>query len=99
MVPTILGLLFITLGLVALALQRYYSSVPAKELKRLAARGDHLAVALYRPVAYGHSMRLLLWVLFTVGLTAGFVLVSMGLVTPLAFVVIGASLGAAVLLQ
>jgi CBS domain containing-hemolysin-like protein len=99
MVPTIFGLVLIIIGLLALALQRFYSSVPAKELKRLAVRGDHLAAALYRPVAYGNSMRALLWLLFALGLTVGFLLVSSGLVAPLAFVVIGLAMGAVVLLQ
>ena len=72
MILALLGALLILLGLVALALQRFYSSVPAKELKRLASRGDHLAAALYSPVAYGASMRLLLWSVFCLGLTSGF---------------------------
>ncbi len=99
MIPTIFGLVLLLIGLLALALQRFYSSVPAKELKRLAARGDHLAEALYRPVAYGHSMRVLLWVVFALGLTGGFLLVATGLVAPLAFVVICLTMGGVVLLQ
>jgi len=99
MVLAIIGLLLIALGLVALALQRFYSSVPAKELKRLAARGDHLAEALYRPVAYGASMRLLLWLVFCLGLTGGFLLTLYNLSSFLAFVVVGVSMAAVVLLQ
>ncbi len=99
MTTVFLGLLFITLGLVALALQRLYSSVPAKELKRLAARGDHLAEALYRPVAYGVSMRLLLWTFFIFGLTGGFVLLVSTLVTWAAFIVIFLTVTVGVLLQ
>lgn len=70
----ILGLLLILLGLGALALQRLYSCVPAHELKRLAARGDHLAATLYRPVAFGESLRLLLWLAY-----GGFSAVGIGL--------------------
>ena len=68
-------MLLVVLGLLALALQRFYSCVPAKELKRLAARGDHLAAALYKPVAFGASMRLLLWAVFGLSLAGGYLLV------------------------
>lgn len=74
MIAGIVGFALITLGLMALALQRFYSCVPAKELKRLAARGDHLAAALYRPVAFGASMRLLLWIVFASAMSGGFLL-------------------------
>ena len=87
------------LGLAALALQRFYSSVPAKELKRLAARGDHLAAALYTPVAYGASMRLLLWLVFCAALTGGFLLSLYNLKPLAAFAAVGASVAAVVLLQ
>ncbi len=99
MIFIILGILFITLGLVALVLQRFYSSVPAKELKRLAVRGDKLAEALYRPVAYGTSMRLLLWLVFCLGLSGGFLLSIYALPSTLAFIVVSISVAAVVLLQ
>src|SRR5690606_3812161 len=83
---------------VALALQRFYSSVPKKELKRLAARGDHLAEALYRPVAYGASWRLLLWTVFCLGLAGGLVLVVSRMAPLAAFWVAGAVIAAAVLI-
>ena len=79
MILTISGFALLALGLLALALQRFYSSVPAKELKRLAARGDHLAQALYRPVAYGASLRLLLWVVVGLSLPVGLVLLGQSL--------------------
>lgn len=99
MIASIFGLLLVLLGLLALALQRFYSSVPAKELKRLAARGDHLAAALYRPVAYGASMRLFLWIVFGVTLTSGFLLLMYNLVTWVAFTVIALTMAAIVWLQ
>lgn len=94
-----LGFLLIVVGLVALALQRFYSSVPKKELKRLAARGDHLAEALYRPVAYGESLRLLLWTVFCLGLAGGLLLVVSRMAPLAAFLVAGAVIAAAVLIQ
>lgn len=75
MIGIISGTLLIAIAILALVLQRLYSSVPARELKRLAARGDHLAKALYRPVAYGASLRVFLWFVAGVSLSAGLLLV------------------------
>ncbi|HSW66923.1 MAG TPA: CBS domain-containing protein [Bacillota bacterium] len=99
MITLSIGIVLILLGLLALALQRFYSSIPAKELKRLAARGDQLAEALYRPVAYGSSMRLLLWAVFCVSLTGGFVLASSQLVSWALFGLILITVVLVVLLQ
>lgn len=99
MIAALFGILLILLGLVALALQRFYSSVPARELKRLAARGDHLAEALYSPVAYGVSMRILLWLVFCGGLTGGYLLALYNVTPLVAFVLVGFSVAAVVLLQ
>lgn len=99
MVITVFGILLVLLGLLALALQRFYSCVPAKELKRLASRGDHLAAALYRPVAYGASMRLLLWMVFGLGMAGGILMVLANLNTWATFGVIIGSLAAVVWLQ
>ena len=74
MLISICAIALIGLGLLALALQRFYSSVPIKELRRLAARGDALASALYRPSAYGVSMRMFLWGVFGFSTAGGFIL-------------------------
>lgn len=58
-----------SLTIVAISLQRTYGQVPAKELKRRAREGDDSAVMLYRVVAYGHSLRAILWLV--IGLSAG----------------------------
>jgi len=79
MTTSIFGIVALLLAVLAMALQRFYSCVPAKELKRLAARGDHLAQALYRPVAYGTSLRLLLWLVMIVTAPASFFLLVQGL--------------------
>jgi CBS domain containing-hemolysin-like protein len=75
MIGIISGYVLIVFGLLALTLQRLYSSVPAKELKRLARKGDSLAKALYRPVAYGVSLRLFLWFVVGVTLSTGLLIV------------------------
>lgn len=99
MIAVIIGLLLTILAFAALALQRFYSSVPAKELKRLAVRGDHLADALYRPVAHGASLRLLLWIVFCVDLTGGFLLVIYASPPLVAFLIVSVCVAAVVLLQ
>jgi CBS domain containing-hemolysin-like protein len=98
MIISICALALIVLGLFALALQRFYSSVPAKELKRLAARGDVLASALYRPVAYGSSMRLLLWTIFGLS-TAGGILLLHNLPGLVAYSLAALTLAAAIVAQ
>lgn len=99
MVIGIFGIILLTLGLLSVALQRYYSSVPAKELKRLAARGDHLAEALYRPVSYGASMRFLLWMVFSFSFSFGVIFVANGMPGLLAFVTVALTMAAVVVLQ
>lgn len=60
MIFFILGLVLALVALVFWTLQKTYQHVPAKELKRLARHGDEIAALLYRPVAYGFSLQLLL---------------------------------------
>lgn len=96
---TVLGIILLLLALLALALQRFYSCVPAKELKRLAARGDHLASALYQPVAYGTSMRVLLWLVTALSLSGGLLISIYQLPSLAAFVLVAAVFAAMVVLQ
>jgi CBS domain containing-hemolysin-like protein len=98
MILTICGTLLISFGLLSLALQRFYSSIPAKELKRLAAHGDHLAVSLFRPVAYGESMRVLLWTMFGLAISCGLLFVTMGLIAPFALIIILLTIAAMIFL-
>jgi len=88
MAALIFGFILLTWGMVALALQRFYSTVPSRELKRLAARGDQLAQALFRPVAYGNSMRIMLWTIAGLNLTFGVLLTVPNLPGPIAFLVV-----------
>lgn len=76
MVYIIVGSALILTGLTALSLQRFYSAISAHELKRLAARGDHMAAKLFRPVAYGSSLRLFLWMIFGLSLAFGLAMFS-----------------------
>ncbi|HUS25931.1 MAG TPA: CBS domain-containing protein [Nevskiaceae bacterium] len=92
MIASIFGFLLVALALLAMALQRFYSCVPARELKRLASRGDHLARQLYRPVAYGASLRLLLWIMLGICMPVGFLLLGASLPTAATLAVIAVTL-------
>jgi CBS domain containing-hemolysin-like protein len=72
----IFGILFAGLTLLAIGLQRTYYHYPVKELKRRARAGDQLAQLLYKPVSYGISLQVLLWLVVVVGAAISFVLLS-----------------------
>jgi len=55
------------MALIGVVLRKNYFAVPARELKRRAAGHDKTATQLYRAVAYGNSLRSLLWLY--IGLT------------------------------
>jgi CBS domain containing-hemolysin-like protein len=74
------------LSLLAIALRKTYAIVPAKELKRQARSGDALARVLYRAVAYGASLPLLLWTIIIIATAASFVILSQVVPPFLAFV-------------
>jgi putative hemolysin len=67
-----LGLLLLTL--LTVSLQRTYYFFPVRELKRQARAGDRDARVLYRAVAYGGSLRLLLWLIIGLTVSASFIL-------------------------
>lgn len=79
MIEIISAAVLVGVACLALVLQRLYSVIPAKELKRLATRGDHLAKGLYRVAAYGRAGRLLLWTAAVGGLSGGLALLNSGL--------------------
>lgn len=87
MLPDIFGLLLIGIALFSIVLQRFYSCVPIKELKRLAAHGERMALTVYRPVAYGQSLRALLWLIAGVCLSGGFLLLEQNLPAAVSFIV------------
>jgi CBS domain containing-hemolysin-like protein len=57
----LIGILLFLWVIVAVAMQRVYSAMPLKELRRQARRGDEVAQVLHRLVAYGHSLTAILW--------------------------------------
>lgn len=72
----IFGALFAAITLLAIGLQRTYYHYPAKELKRRARNGDPLAQLLYKPVSYGISLQVLLWLIVIISAAVSFVLLS-----------------------
>ena len=86
MISFLVALALAGLALLAVALRKTYGIVPAKELKRQARAGDALARVLYRAVAYGASLSLLLWVIIVLCTAASFVIMSQVVPPFLAFV-------------
>lgn len=82
----ITAMLLSGLALLCIALRKTYAIVPVKELKRQARAGDKLAKVLYRPVAYGTSLPLLLWSIIVVSTAASFVILAQVVPPFLAFV-------------
>src|SRR5580765_7365684 len=66
MMTFILGIVLLLLALAMLVLFKTYSLVPAREIKRKARTGDTVATTVYRAVAFGPNLRVLLEVLLTV---------------------------------
>lgn len=71
----IASLIFAVLTLFAVSLRKTYQYLPQKELKRRSREGDELARGLYKAVAYGYSLDVLLWILIGI-CAAGFFLTS-----------------------
>jgi CBS domain containing-hemolysin-like protein len=64
----IFALILLLLSLGGVVVRKTYFHLPVRELKRRAQKHDAAAQALYRAVAYGNSLRGLLWLY--IGLTA-----------------------------
>jgi CBS domain containing-hemolysin-like protein len=92
MVGFILALLLLGIALLALALQKTYSLLPRKELKRRVHDKDPVANVLYKAVAYGASLRLLLWVVVTLSAAGSFVLLSQLAPPLLAFITVAVAI-------
>src|SRR4051794_12683426 len=57
----IVAAFLLVVALLSLSLQRVYFFTPALEVKRQADAGDATAKKLYRVIAFGESLELLLW--------------------------------------
>jgi len=74
MIEIFCGSLLLLIGLLTLVLQRTYTSLPIKELRRQARGGNTLARQLYRSAVYGQSLRVLLWAIVITTVPIGLVL-------------------------
>jgi CBS domain containing-hemolysin-like protein len=76
MASFIAALIFLLIALSVSVIQKTYNYVPTRELRRRASQHDPLASQLYRAVAYGESLELLLALLMIVPSAAGFILLA-----------------------
>jgi CBS domain containing-hemolysin-like protein len=74
--------------LMTIGLQKTYSYVPAKELKRQARNGDAVAEVLYRATAYRANLNLLLWIIIAASAAGSFVLYATAAPSWLAFILV-----------
>lgn len=72
----ILIAIFILIALLSVVMRKTYYYLPFKELKRQAAQDNIIAKRLYRAVAYGESLDLLLWFLIIIPGSIGIVLLA-----------------------
>lgn len=70
------ALVLLILAVIAAILEKTYSYLPARELKRQAEAGKEPAVSLWRAVCYGAALTVLLWIVIVVGLSVGLVLLA-----------------------
>src|SRR6476660_274659 len=63
MISIALGVLCALVALSALSLLKTYQHIPAREVKRMARSGDATASVLYKPIAYGANLSLVLWLI------------------------------------
>ncbi len=72
----VIAIILLLLALAGITVRKTYYSIPAHEIKRRAARHDYAAIQLYRAVAYGNSLRSLLWLYIGLTSAASFILLA-----------------------
>jgi CBS domain containing-hemolysin-like protein len=75
----IIAIILIVLALTGMTLRRVYFALPSRELKRRAEAGDADSIILYRAVAYGSGLSILLWFFISLTLAGSFVLLAKSL--------------------
>jgi CBS domain containing-hemolysin-like protein len=80
MTNLIIAAVLLLLALAGIVVRKTYYYLPALEMKRRAENHDRLAAQLYRAVAYGNSLRGILWLY--IGLTSAASLVLLARVLP-----------------
>lgn len=93
MTDFILSLVFLALAALSVVVQKTYFYLPPRELKRQAARHEPLAEILWRAVAYGAALKLLLWTVTILGIAIGLVLLSHVVTLVIAIIAVALLLG------
>ena len=88
MLSLLSAIVLLVLALVAVVLRKTYDMVPAHELKRQAASDNQLAKQLYAAVAFGPSLRILLWLVLALSSAGAFVLLATSLAPLVAVIVV-----------
>ncbi len=86
MLTIIAGAVSIAILLFSIAMQKVYSHVSPKELRRQARSGDEIAKLLYRVVGYGMDVDILVWILIGLSSSLLFVLIASSLPSVIAFI-------------
>ncbi|MEO7364196.1 MAG: hypothetical protein ABIV43_01665, partial [Candidatus Saccharimonadales bacterium] len=76
MTSLLLAFILLALSLVGVVLRKTYYALPLAELKRRAADHDHESARLYQAVAYGSSLRGLLWLYIAATSAAGVIVLA-----------------------
>lgn len=85
----ILALIFLLLAIAGVVVRKTYYHLPSRELRRRARSRDKQYEKLYRAVAYGSSLRMLLWIYIGLTSAASFILLARNLPVWLSLLVIG----------
>jgi CBS domain containing-hemolysin-like protein len=88
MLAFILAVALAGIMLLAISLNKTYQHITRKEIKRQARQGDKLARALYKPVSYGPSLQVLLWLIVILAAAGSCVLFTTTAPSWLAFILI-----------
>jgi CBS domain containing-hemolysin-like protein len=89
MTNLISAIVLLLLALAGIAVRKTYYYLPSRELKRQAAQHDKLAMQLYRAVAYGNSLRSLLWLYIGLATAASLVFLARQLPVWVSLLVVG----------
>jgi len=92
MLELLLAVLFLVIAVAAMVMHKTYYYVPPRELKRQAAHHEPLAQVLWRAVAFGGSLRILLWSVTILSAAIGLVFLAHVVPSWLAIVVVAAVL-------
>ncbi len=89
MSDTVLAIIFLLLALLGVVVRKTYYYLPVRELKRRAAGHDADAAQLFRAVAYGNSLRTLLWLYIGLTTAACLVLLARSLPVWVSLLIVG----------